>query len=136
MKLKNNTTQEEITLPNDLLWEDEWNWVPVESTSSRTLSGELIIDFREKVAGRTITLVPPDGEMGWVTRLILSTLRSWASVLDLRMTLTFEYPEDTRTFLVMFRHYDTAIESKPVLGFPSHEEGSWFSVTLRFIEVV
>ena len=136
MKLKNNTTQVEIELPNDLLWEDEFTWDEVESTATRTLSGELILDFRTKVAGRTITLVPPDGEMAWVQRNVLEVLKQWSSTKGLEMTLTFEYPNDTRNFLVMFRHYDTAMEAKPVKGFPSHDDDNWFSVTSRFIEVV
>jgi len=136
MKLKNNTTQVEVILPDDLLWEDEFNWVEVESTASRTLSGELILDFRQKVAGRTITLVPPDSEMGWIKRSTLEILKQWSAIKGLEMTLTLEYPNDVRSFLVMFRHYDTAIEAKPVLGFPSHDEENWFNVTSRFIEVV
>lgn len=135
MKLKNNTSNVELVLPNDLLWEDEFSWVPVESTATRTLSGELIIDFREAQAGRPITLSPPDESMGWVYRQIVTTLLEWAAITELKMTLTFEYPDDVRTFIVMFRHYDKAIEAKPVMGFPSHKPGDWFNLTVRLIEV-
>ncbi len=50
MRLKNNTTNQEITLPNDLLWVDE-TWSPVTSNTTYTITGALVIEYGQKQAG-------------------------------------------------------------------------------------
>ena len=72
MRLVDQTSLAEIALPNDLLWVDEFKWTPVSSTGSYSLAGSLIIEQGVKLAGRPITLEPPELEMAWVARATVS----------------------------------------------------------------
>lgn len=135
MKLIDQVTLAEILLPNDLLWVDEFRWTPVASSSSYSLAGSLIIEQGVKLAGRPITLEPPDNEMAWVSRATHAALRAAAATPARRFKLMLEYPTDAREFLVAFAPVDDPIDGNPVKGFPEHEPDSWFSVKLKFIEV-
>jgi hypothetical protein len=135
MKLIDQVTLAEIQLPNDLLWEDEFKWSPKASTPSWALSGSLIVEHGIRLAGRPITLTPPDNEMAWVSRNTHELLRAAAAIPARRFKLMLEYPTDTRQFLVAFAPVDEAISGNPVKGFPEHEANAWFSLTLKFIEV-
>lgn len=136
MKLKNNTTLEELSLPNDLLWEDEFDWSSVLSDQAHTTTGALIIDQWVKQAGRPISLRPADDEMAWVPRSTASKLVEWANTTNTTFTLEFEYPTDTRTFTVIFdTSKDQPVKAVPVAGFPGHRLEDWFRVSMQFIEV-
>lgn len=135
MKLIDQVTLAVINLPNDLLWVDEFRWSPVASTSSYSLAGSLIIEQGVKLAGRPITLEPPDNEMAWVSRSTHEALRAAAAIPARRFKLVLEYPTDLREFLVAFAPVDDPIDGNPVKGFPEHEPDAWFSVKLKFIEV-
>lgn len=135
MKLIDQVTLEEILLPNDLLWVDEFRWTPVASSSWYSLAGSLIIEQGVKLAGRPITLEPPDNEMAWVSRSVHEALRAAAAIPARRFKLVLEYPTDSREFLVAFAPVDDPIDGNPAKGFPCHEAGDWFRVSLQFIEV-
>lgn len=135
MKLIDITTNAELSLPNDLLWRDEFEWTPVVATNTYTLTGALIIEQGVRQAGRPISLQAPDQSMAWVTRSTVQTLRDWSALAGRKFRLVFEYPADTRQFVVMFDHASDAIGAEPVKGFPSHASGDWFTVSLKFIEV-
>ncbi len=135
MKLKDTITLEVIDLPNDLLWTDEFDWSPVESTQTFSLTGALIIEYGEKQAGRPISL-SADQDMAWVTRETLSKLKAWAAIPARKFNLIFEYENDVRQFLVVFNHSKDATKGSPVLGFPMHNDGDDFTCALNFMEVV
>jgi len=140
MKLHNlgtsgaNTVLATINLPNDMLWVDEHKWLPAVANPTYSLTGALIVETAAKLLGRPITLQPP-ADMAWLTRSDVATLRTWASQPKCRFRLEFEYPSDTRSFFVIFRHQDGALEAEPVKGFPQHADEDYFMTTLRFTEV-
>ncbi len=134
MKLIDQVTLQELTLPNDLLWTDELSWTPVVATNTYTLTGSLIIEQGVRQAGRPITL-SADPDMAWVTRGTVEVLRSWSAITDRKFKLVLEYPTDTRQFLVVFRHDGDPITASPVKGFPEHRSDDWFRVALKFLEV-
>lgn len=134
MKLKNNTTNQELTLPNDLLWTDE-TWSPVTSNSTYTITGALVIEYGQKQAGRPISLQSAQSDMGWVTRATVETLQNWANIPALTLTLTFEYLTDGRQFNVIFVHDSQPVEAKPVKNFPQHDQTDWFTLQLKFLEI-
>ena len=134
MKLIDLITQQEIDLPNDLLWRDEFDWSPVEATQTYTLTGALIIESSVRQAGRPISL-SADQDMAWVTRETLSKLKTWAAIPARKFNLTFEYATDTRSFLVVFNHGKDPTKGSPVLGFPMHKDGDYFTCALNFMEV-
>ena len=135
MRLIDQTTLQTITLPNDLLWADEFEWSKVESTNTYTLTGSLIVEQGTKQAGRPISLrAEPD--MAWVTRATVDLLQAAAAIAGRRFQLVLEYPTDTRTFLVIFDTTSNPISASPVKGFPGHKAGDWFRIELKFLEVL
>lgn len=135
MKLINLTTNEELQLPNDLLWSDEFEWSPVAANNTYTLTGALVIQQSVRQAGRPISLKAPEQDMAWVTRSTVQKLRDWSATAGRQFRLVFEYPADTRQWVVVFAHADDPIGAEPVKGFPGHAAGDWFRVSLKFIEV-
>jgi hypothetical protein len=135
MKLIDITSNVVVNLPDSLNWVDEMTWVPVVSSYSYSLTGALIMDTGTKKKGRPITLEPPSEDMGWLRRVLVEQLHLWAQTPARKMRLVLEYPDDKREFIVMFRHSETAIESKPVKGFPEPTPDAWYTIALRLIEV-
>lgn len=135
MKLIDPSTNDEIKLPDDMYWIDEFKWQPRVSNSTYSLSGALIVEEGVRLAGRPITLQPPE-DLAWIPRAIVSKLRTWASYPSRRFILQFEYPTDTRQFVVIFAPDGEPVESDPVKGFPQHRDDDWFKIKLKFVEVV
>ncbi len=135
MHLKNLSNRQELTLPDDLLWSDEYTWTPAVASVSYLITGALLIQSAVRQSGRHITLVgAPD--MAWVTRATVEQLRTWAatpvSETSGRFTLAFK---GQRTFTVAFRHAETPIESEPVKGIPAQSDADFYRLTLRFMEI-
>jgi hypothetical protein len=95
-----------ITLPDDLVWVDEFDFEPVAQASARTLGGVLISEETELLAGRDITL----GAAGqWVERSVVIALRALAADAGETHTLSLRGTDYT----VQFRR--PAIEARPVI---------------------
>lgn len=137
MILTDLVTLEQLQLPNDLMWVDEFNWSPVASTHTYTLAGALIIEQGVKQAGRPITLRSEQDDMAWVTRQTAQRLKAFSAIAGRLFKLKFEYPTDSREFQVMFS-LDTAeaVTASPVKGFPGHQDGDWFKIAMKLLEVV
>lgn len=128
-------SQASIDLPNDLIWKDEFTWVPAVQTRTYSLTGALIIETALKQAGRPISLEAAT-DMGWVPRSTVVALRAWAALQNILFKLVLEYPDDTRMFNVMFdQEGQNAIAAEPVKGFPGHSPEDWFTIKLKLIEV-
>lgn len=120
-----------IDLPDDLYWADENDWHPVEQRSQRTITGALVVQHAARLAGRPVTLQPADERSGVMSRATLDTLRTWAAVPGLQMTLTLRGV--TRS--VLFRHEDTAIEATPFIHYSDVQADDFYFATLRFMEI-
>jgi hypothetical protein len=135
MKLTDFTTPAlSIILPPSLVWEDEFNWTPVQKTFTHGVGGSLIIQSGVKEAGRAITLRSPDQEMGWMYRPELLDLFAWAEDDEKVMTLHLEKATDTRTFKVVFA--ENPIESSSVQSWKDHTSEEPFIVKIKLIEVL
>lgn len=125
----------EIALDPDLQWSDEFSWSPVKQSAEYSITGALLIDESVMLAGRPITLAPPDPSAAWLTRATLNALMAWAEVPGRVMTLTLRGAARS----VMFRRTDgPAIEAEPVIFVADPEPGGFgdhYLATLRFIEV-
>lgn len=133
MKLVRKSTSEAVTLSDDFLWSDEFDWNPIEQKQDYAVDGAFIIQEGKKKSGRPITLTA-DKNMAWLKRHVVSKLKDW-SVLQEKFELQFNYFHDKRTFNVVFNHQDKAIEAKPVLEHPSVSDDDEYNVTLRFLEL-
>jgi hypothetical protein len=93
------TSSGTITLPDDMLWPDEFKWTPVAQQWDISLGGSQIIEISTQSFGRPITLIG-DPEGPWVDATTMDALRA-AEIAqgDTPMTLTLP---DGRTFSVLF----------------------------------
>ena len=132
MSITLNYSGTTLNLPEDLYWNDETSWAPVEQAIERSISGALIVSSATRVAGRPITLTPEDQGSAWMLRSVLDTLRTWAAVPGREMVLTLR----GTTYNVIFRHHDgQAIEAAPIKHCNDVQPTDFYTVTLRFMEV-
>jgi len=103
-----------LSLPDDLLWQDEFSWNPVAGSSGRTLQGRFTFQTAGAAgeSGRPITL---GNEHAWLTRSDLLTLQAWSTDPYKRMSLTLH---DGSVRDVVFRHWEPpVVEAAPVVDF-------------------
>lgn len=121
-----------LALDPDLLWEDEFAWAATEQTVTRGLTGALIIQTAQRLAGRPITLRNEDERSGWMTRADMAQLQSWADTPGQRMTLSLR----GNSHLVVFRHHDGGpFEARPLVHYADPQPADWVLATLRFVTV-
>ena len=120
-----------LTLPADLLWEDEHTWQPVEQAVTTTLTGGVVVESAQRTAGRPITLSGAD-DRAWVPRTSVDQIKAWAAIAGAQMTLNIRGTGD-RT--VVFRHQDDAYAAEQIF-FWSDPDADWkYRITLRLMEV-
>lgn len=114
-----------ITIPDDLVWRDEWNWTPYAEQATQSLNGSLIVERSpQATGGRPITL-EGDDDRAWVERTTLDSLRALLSETTMTLDLW-----DGRSFTVGWRHGDGPIEAQEYIG-----TGFFHSLVLRLREV-
>jgi hypothetical protein len=120
-----------LTLSDDLTWNDENKWAPVEQTAQRSVTGALIVSTTARQAGRPITLQSGD-DAGWISYSAISQLRNWAASPGLVMVLTLRGAPRN----VIFRHHDgNALEADPVVQYRDVQSSDWYRMTLRLMEI-
>ncbi|KON79418.1 hypothetical protein PA01_12840 [Azoarcus sp. PA01] len=118
-----------LALDPDLQWSDEYTWAATEQSVSRSLTGALIIQTAQRLAGRPITLQNEDERSGWMTRADMAQLQAWADTPGQRMTLTLR----GTPHLVVFRHHDGGpFEARPLVHYADPLPADWVLATLRF----
>jgi len=121
-------TLDSLTLPDELVWIDEFSWNKIRSNEKLSLSGVRNI-FESKLpsfSGRPISLY---GEYAWMSRDNLITLHSWADELDKNMILTMH---DSRTYNVKFRHVDLpVIEYEPVINTSYPDNDTLYNISIK-----
>jgi hypothetical protein len=123
-------TLDAITLPADLIWLDEFDWSPMTQSETYTLSGALVIESAQMLAGRPITLVGGDNA-AWVDRTTLAAL--YAKLTDdPTMTLTLH---DARTFSVKFKMAGQPIQARPIIDYNTPASGDYYSLTIKLFTV-
>ncbi len=119
-----------VSLPGDLLWIDEFNWPTVIRSTEYALTGALIVDAGQRLAGRPITLAgSADG--GWVTRATVDALRVLACALPGQYVLALA---EGRSFNVVFAPED-AISAEPVVDFSNPGVDPGYGAKAKLIEV-
>lgn len=129
-----------LTLPKDLQWVDEFNWAQVEQTTEFSLTGALLIQEGSKLKGRNITLSGLDN-MAWITREQAETLLQMKNTPGLVITLRFVDRNVTsniyKSFNVMFRHSEGAVEIKPIKQWDQFEPEAYCIINnIRFMETL
>lgn len=135
MQLKNLATNAIVTLPDDLMWVDEYAWSPAVASVSYLLNGALMVQSATKQAGRPITMSGAV-DMAWIPRSDIKTINDWAAIpLGTTLGRFLLTLADARTFTVAFRHADTPLEAEPVLGFPATADTDFYHLTLRLMAI-
>ena len=130
--MADNITLDDITLPKDLEWTDEFGWDKVSQSLGYSATGALFIQESAKQYGRMITLSGKQ-DMGWIDRATVMALEAKKIQPGLVMTLTLT---DDRVFYVMFRQSEMAVDVASVLGYGELTTGALFKVNaLRLMEV-
>ena len=121
-----------ITLPDDLLWINEFEWNSVDQTTERSLTGALLVQEGQLTHGRPIVL-SGNGEAGWVSWLTVKNLFALSKAANKTMTLTLP---DSRQFPVIFdRSNGAPVEALQVLPFAYPEDSDQNLLTLRLLTV-
>lgn len=124
-------TLDDITLPEDLHWADEFGWTPVASSLDYALSGAGIVQTGTKLVGRAVTLEAED-ERGWTLRGTVLALKNLADEAAKIMTLNYR----GRVLTVMFAPGAIPFDAEPLFReWPDADEDVWVLKTVRLIEV-
>jgi len=123
-------TLDAITLPEDLIWVNEYKETQVAQNTTRTLSGALIVESSLKLKGRSIIL---EGEesAGWIDKTTLDALVAKIDLMAV-MTLTLN---DARTFQVVFDNQSAPITADPIIDYNTPDAADYYWLTLRLMEV-
>lgn len=120
-----------ITFTDELVWQDEFSWSPVQQSQQYAIGGTLVVQEAKKLSGRPITLV--GGENVWETREIVKALHAASLLTFQQFTLTLP---NGSTKTVMFSKQNTPIEATPLFAGQDESDSDQYIInTLRFIEV-
>ena len=124
-----------ITLPPDLLWEDEFAWSPTSQGTERSITGALLVDVGPRQDGRLITLTGTERH-AWMRRTEVQALRAWLALPEQVFTLSI----NGAVFTVLFDHgtdeTSRAFVVSPLIDFSDPQPQDYYcSVTLRFLTV-
>lgn len=120
-----------VTLPVDSYWSDQYAWAPVQQTADRSITGAMVIQAQARVAGRPITLNPPDQSSAWMLLSDVHQLEVWAAIPLQALTLTI----NGVAYNVIFRHQDGALEAAPVVFYNDQLSTDNYTATLRFMGI-
>ena len=122
-----------LPLDPDLQWADEFEWSRKQQSRAFSLTGSLLIDEAEKLAGRPITLQAVDETAAWMTRAEALQLQEWSGLAG----TTFELSINGQAFDVTFRVDDNepGLSAAPVVFFSNPGAEDNYVLTLRFITV-
>jgi len=123
------TTLDAITLPDDLLWSDEYAYTPVKQTLTTAVDGTLIVEAAAQTKGRPITL-QGGRDFAWVDRATLELLRAKQYQPALQMTLTLRGSAHQVLFV-----QPGGIEAQPIIDYSNPDGTDFYAVTLKFFEV-
>ncbi|MGI2026582.1 hypothetical protein [Endozoicomonas acroporae] len=119
-----------ITLPDDLLWINEFEWNPVEQNVDRSITGALLVQEQVKLQGRSIILTGGQ-QAGWISRLTVKNLFALSKAANKTMSLTLP---DSRQFSVIFdRSNGAPVEAQQVLPFAYPADADEYFVIIRLL---
>lgn len=98
-----------VTLPEGLLWADQYGWQSVVQAKEYTTTGALVLESWAKQSGRPMTLQGTQTR-AWCERGLLAILRAWANQPGQLLSLSHA----GTTYSVAFDHEQQAIEAEPL----------------------
>ncbi len=120
-----------LDLPDNMLWTDRHQWLPVGQSVRRTVAGNVVTFAQSLIKGQPITLVA-NAAQGWLTLTQVDALKTLASTVGATYTLMIE----AEIFVVQFRHEDfPAIEVEPLIPRLNEEATDFYSGTIKLLTV-
>ena len=127
-------TGESIVLPSDLIWSDEFTWVPVVQSAERTITGARVVDTALLIGGRPITL-EGEGITAYITRGDFRVLHAWVSVPNLSLALLLHGEVRNVRFVRGGEGDAKGLSAEPVINYSDKVDGDYYSsLVLRFTE--
>ncbi len=117
-----------VSLPADMIWTDEFDFVQARARTTPTLDGGQLVEHSLQIKGRPITLAGAD-DRGWVTRGTLIALQALASNVTAPLTLTLA---DGRIRPVVFAA--DALSAYPLFPLSLPDANAYYIATLKLIE--
>ena len=120
-----------LTLSDNFVWVNEFDWSPVAQESERSLTGALVVNESLMSFGRPIVL--GDGENSWLTLAEVKALYALSEQMGKKMPLTLP---DGRSFTVIFDRADgPPIEAQQVLPLSAPSDDHNYAVVIRLLTV-
>lgn len=119
-----------VSLPDDLLWTNEFNFPAVSQTKKRGITGALLLQSAALVGGRPMVLEAGE-EHAWVERSVVEQLLTAAAIPGQQFTLTYRGVAHS----VVFDHEAGAVEADPVIDYADPDADDVYVVRLRFLKV-
>ncbi|MCK9172758.1 MAG: hypothetical protein RBR03_09115 [Desulfuromonas thiophila] len=118
-----------LTLPDDLLWIDEYKWSGVAQQVDILADGAVVVQADAQQTGRLITLQGGD-DFGWLDRTTLEALRLLAAAPGAQYSLTLH---DGTPRNVVFT--GDRLTAAPVVDYSAPAASDVYSVTLYLMEL-
>jgi hypothetical protein len=125
-----NHTLAALEIPEDVWWSDEFEWMPVEQSVTRSLTGARIVQSGIKQKGRPITLTSYENG-GWVPRSLVLALQAQRANPTGSYLLTLA---DGRSFNVA-HDLERQFEAAPIWPAADLHADSKYRITLPLIEI-
>lgn len=120
-----------ITLPDDLVWSNEFHTTQIAQDTKRSLTGAFVVFEDTKLHGRSIKL-DSDEDSGWIIRSNLLALRALSEQEDMDMTLVFH----AQTHTVRFdRANGSPIKTVQILECSDPSNDAKYALSLSLITV-
>lgn len=121
-----------VQLSDRLDWVDEFDWSPVEQSTTYSTTGAMHVDVGVKQAGRPITLQGIE-TAAWIQRGLCATLLAWAALPGAQFTLTLRGIDRT----VIFDQARGGFTAKPLWAVLDGEQANdeLLAPTFHFLEV-
>ena len=119
-------------LSDRLHWADEFDWSPVEQSTSYSTKGKLLVDVAVKESGQPITLEGTDTN-AWISRALCSTLQAWAALPGIQLDMVLR----GATHQVIFDHGKGGFSAQPIWKLLDGEitPELFYRPTFRFLKV-
>lgn len=125
-------TLDAITLPDDLIWSDEYSWSPVTQTINKSLTGALIVQEAAQAKGRPYTL-SGSAESAWIDKATLDLIQAKADTPELVMSLN--YHGTVHSVIFLRSGNSSPFDADPIYELADPQADHLYSFTIRLIEV-
>lgn len=116
-----------VSIPAGLVWIDEFDWADAVHEFTHGITGALLVDAGQRLAGRPITLQGED-DSGWIERSVLASIQAKAGAAGVTYTFTHD---DGRSFSVLIME----ISASPAVRVEDPPADWPYIATIRMIEV-